>query len=260
MSLFDFLTNPQGDQAPPPVSAPQFMPQQGAPSQAAMGPQAAAPQGLLGPDPHEPDAPTPEHHGLLGRFAAADDSGVSMADRLFAVGAILHGDSEMGMKYLQTKQAAGAKAKTTAEAAALKAKGNRAFKAAYQNGKFDAGAYASVMGDDLDPLSMAKVVKAYAPEGGVSGDFGYAKDPVTGTISWQGERPQGYGEVTSAANSAETMRHNHVTEEQGAGHLTVSQAQAALARQREGRLGAKGAGGAPSWLPPGARVVHVPGT
>lgn len=259
MSLFDFLTHDPGSgqpfdfanlgQAASPMPVAQ---------QPDLSPQAApqVPQGGLLQAPQQP----PHGPGLLERFRTANDDGISGADKLYAVGAILGGDSDGGIKYLQTKQAAGVKAKAESEKQALKDKGNRAFKAAYQNGKFDAGAYASVMGSDLDPLSMAKVVKAYAPEGGVSGDFGYTKDPVTGAISWQGERPQGYGEATSAANSAETMRHNQVTEQQGAGHLTVSQAQAALARQREGRLGSKVPAGAASWLPPGARVVHVPGT
>jgi hypothetical protein len=261
MSLFDFLTqNPNVLKAPDysgAIDGPQ--PQQASAPMAPPPP--AAPTGLLAAPQQEEDTPAPVHpQGLLSRFSAPDPTGVSMADRIFAIGSILKGDSEGGMKYLTTKAALAAKAKDAAEKQALKEKGNRAFRAAYQNGKFDAGTYASVMGEDLDPMDFAKLATAAGPKGGESGGFAMTTNPLNGQVEWGGQRPPSYADTTSYNTEAERERHDKVTETQGAGHLAVAQGNAGLAAQRERRLASKPAGGGASWLPPGAKIVHLPGS
>ena len=218
----------------------------------------------MGPDPHESrrtyPPPVPQQpEGLLSKFSKPDPTGVSMADRIYAIGSILKGDSAGGMKYLQGQQLAAQEGLQghTAAAQALKDKGNQAFRAAYQNGKFDPSTYASVMGDDLDPEAFAKLATAAGPKTSMSGSYAINTNPLGGggiDMSSGASGSPDYAENTAAGNSAEQQRHNAVTEAQGAIHAAVAQGNAALAKQREGRVAAKAAGGGADWT---HRVIGV---
>lgn len=247
MSLFDFLAQDPnaaidaGVAPAPPAPAP-------APQQAALTPpppaQLSPADGLLQQAPQAPQKP-----GLLARLRAPDDTGISTLDRIGAAAAMLRDNAtpDAGYKILSDKQKAFQATQATAAAQALKTKGNQAFRAAYQSGKFDPSTYATMMGDDLDPEGFVKLATAAAPKGAMSGSFATATNPLSGNIDITGQRPPDYAENTAAANSAETQRHNSVTEAQGNIHAAVAQGQAALAKQREGRIAAKAAGGGADW-------------
>lgn len=257
MSLFDFLTqDPTGGQGFGPATQP--VQPQVAEQAPAMPQTAQAPAGGLLQAP----AQTAQGPGLLERLRTPDDTGISTLDKIGAAAAMLRDNAEpdVGYKILDSKRKAFQSAKDTAAAQALKEKGNRAFRAAYQNGKFDASTYASVMGDDLDPMAFAKLATAAGPKGGESGGFALTTNPLNGQVEWHGQRPPSYADTTSFRTEAEREQHDRTTEAQGAGHLAVAQGNAALAKQREGRLASKPAAGGASWLPPGAKIVHLPGS
>lgn len=128
---------------------------------------------------------------------------------------------------------------------------NMAFKKAYQNGKFDPAVYVANLGaSDVDPEDIAKTAKAFAPEGGVSGDFSYTKDPLSGAVTWGGERPMSYSDQHAVQALQETERHNKVNEGQGGARLGYEGQRVQIERQRERRAAANTGAGLPS-LPPG---------
>jgi hypothetical protein len=102
----------------------------------------------------------------------------------------------------------------------LQQRGNQAFRAAYQNGKFNPTVYAQVMGDALDPEALAKMATTFNPKQSLQDGFVIQNDPITGEFKIVGQRPQNYGEQTAADQAAESHRHNTVEEGQGASRIS----------------------------------------
>jgi hypothetical protein len=129
-------------------------------------------------------------------------------------------------------------------AQADRARKNAAFKAAYQNGKFDPAAYTSALGDSsVDPSDIADLTRAFSPKAGVDGGYSYTQDPTTGETHWGGQRPESYGEQAAIAREAEQERRNQQLEDIARQGLKIREFSAHRPRV--------GHGGSASGLPPG---------
>lgn len=159
----------------------------------------------------------------------------------------------------QTNRAQQLAERRLAEQKAERAAKNAAFRAAYRpdaSGKvrFDPAAYVGALGGDAeaDLGEVANLWNAMAPKVGVSGDTPYSIDDQ-GQVEWGTPREASAAEKAAAAREAEIERHNREMERLGLMNHETSDYRAHKAPA--GRGGAA----APSWLPPGATVVHVPG-
>lgn len=143
------------------------------------------------------------------------------------------------------------------------ARKNAAFKAAYQDGRFNPQAYLDAIGDEGDASEAFSLAKALAPQGGVSGDTSYTRDPITGEVTWGEERPWSRRDQEAADKADEMAAYREILAEVAKGRLGVSEAQAALARQREGRIaaggGKSGAAKAGVPAPPSGFRIITPG-
>jgi hypothetical protein len=190
--------------------------------------------------------------GLKDRLMAEKD-GVGFADRLFAVGEVLQDRDGMGYlsgkrdKYRVDQEAVAEKA----EAKADLARRNQAFRNAYRDGKFDPQAYMAAIGDQADASEAFLLADKLAPKAGVSGDTPYTIDNQ-GNVTWGEERPWSRRDQEAADKADEMAAYRDILADIARGRLSVSQGQAALARQREGRIAAGGGrGGAGGPPPPG---------
>lgn len=247
--LFDFLGKDLGGGFGQPQQPPVQQEQATAMMPATQSP---PPEGLLHP-PQQVEGP-----GLLERLRTPNDSGVSWADKLYAIGGVLGGDSAGGMQYLQGKQKDARAQKLLDQAKADHAAKNAAFRAAYKDGRFDPAAYAAALGSaDVDPSDIAQLSKTFAPQGGVEGGRSYTKNPSTGAITWGDSAPPTAADLEHQAAEAERERHQRIVEDYMLRGLGIKQQNADAGTFRAHKAPA---GAAPSWLPPGARVVHMPGT
>lgn len=207
MALFDFLMGH------PTVNPSQTMPvgllSTGQPSGDGMTPDPNA--SVLAPTMTQDTMQTapsqgPREGGLLG--------GMDWRNLALAVGTALraHGGDQNAWGELANTQMRQMQMAQMQRQVELQRRGNQAFRAAYQNGKFDPKVYAEVMGDALDPKAMAEIAATVRPKVSYQNDRILKEDQLTGDVTDAGQLPMGYAEQTAAANSAETGRHNLATE------------------------------------------------
>lgn len=188
--------------------------------------------------------------GLLSRLKAPDANGMTFGDKLALSGMMLrdNADPSTVMEYQNSRL----KQAQFQRQLALQQRGNQAFRAAYQGGKFNPQVYASVMGDALDPDALAKLSTTFNPKKTLQDGFIVTTDPIGGGLTIDGQRPMNYGEQNSAEQAAEAHRHNTVDEGQGSqriaedvrshrvsegiagGNLGVAQAHLGLDQQNAG--------------------------
>lgn len=208
MSLFDFLFDHSTPTAP--TSAPAGLlsmsrPPEGPPSDNVDTLQPTLSQATLQSGPQ-----SETHEGLLsklGSFVTSPNFLMALSTGIRAYGGDQNAFSDQAR--FQDQQLKMAEYKRQL---ALQQRGNQAFRAAYQNGKFDPKVYAQVMGDYLDPKAMAEIASVVRPKVSYQNDRILKEDQLTGDVTDAGQLPMGYAEQTAAANSAETGRHNLATE------------------------------------------------
>src|SRR6185503_50783 len=155
--------------------------------------------------------------GLMSRLKTPDANGMTLGDKLALSGMMMrdNADPSTVMEYQNSRL----KQAQFQRSLALQQRGNQAFRAAYQNGKFDPTVYAQVMGDALDPEALAKMATTFNPKKTLQDGFIVTTDPIGGGLSIDGERPMNYGEQTAQQQAAEAHRHNTVDEGQGSASI-----------------------------------------
>lgn len=152
--------------------------------------------------------------GFLEKLRTPDDRGLTFGDKLYAAGSALSDDGDAGVQHLQNVRKDFKADQVLSLAKEDRARKNAAFKAAYQNGKFDPAAYTSALGDSsVDPSDIAELTRAFSPKAGVDGGYSYTQDPTTGETHWGGQRPESYGEQAAIAREAEQERRNQQLED-----------------------------------------------
>lgn len=212
--------------------------------------QAMAPT-LPDPGPMQTAPQMVEQPGFFARQRIPGADGISNADRILMGLMSLNGDTQGAVQY-------GGNLKKTAKDDADRAHKNAALKAAYANGKFDPAAYMKALGNSGDAADALSIAKELAPKAGVDDGFTYTIDPVTGEVRWGGQRAASHAEESTAARAAAQQAHEQALEAIALGRLDVERQNARTNSFRAHKPG--GHSSAPSWMPPGANVVHVPGS
>lgn len=195
--------------------------------------------------------------GLLDRLRAPDANGVTFSDKLSAMGGILAGDDN---PYARIDAAKKANAETQ-----QRARRNQAFMAAYKNGKFDPAAYAEALGSaNVDPSDIAALEKAFNHQ---QSDSQYVEGPDG---IYQVDKPSGQTRRVQEYPAKPNTTPGQINPQTGRwewapGYLDAIGSRAEVQREAvvkhpmPSRGGGGGRGGGTSWLPPGAKIVHMPG-
>lgn len=262
MGFLDFLTKPRMSATPQdpmtvtPYEQPQAEPMDGLLSAVPERLEMGAPEQMIRPPQLEEK---PSLLAGIGERLTKEKDGVGFWDRLYAAGEVVGGGDGMG--YLQGKRDTYAKTLEKQQAKEDLARKNAAFKAAYRDGKFNPQAYLDAIGEDGDVAEAFSLADKLRPKTGVSGDTPYTIDNE-GNVEWGEERPWSRRDQEAADKNDEMAMYRELMAAVAQGRLSVAEGQAALARQREGRIAADGGkgggkGGGPPPPGPGWTVSQV---
>lgn len=209
-----------------------------------MGGQSTAQIGGVDVGPLKQPPVMAERPGLLDRITAPDpNTGTTFRDKLMMAGALMRDNGDPST--VVEMQNARLKQMEFQRQLAIQVRGNQAFRAAYQNGRFDPSTYAQVMGNYLDPRAMAEIAKTVNPEQSLQDSYIVEKDPIKGTARIVGQRPQTYSETETqqqnvfsrgldTAKFRDQVRHEGVQEGQDAQKIGIEGYTANTGRMQAG--------------------------
>lgn len=187
--------------------------------------------------------------GLLARMTKPDANGTTLRDKIAMAGMMLRDNADPSQ--VTDYQSQIDRRQLTQQQAAHRARSNAAFKAGYQNGKWDPIAYSKSMEGDpqFDPAELEKLTQAFGPKTGVEGGYAYSlgKD---GNVQWGEQRPISYAEQAQIARDADRAQHDRALEDALKARLGYESDRVGLARTREHRLSSGGGGGVAAGVPP----------